>query len=137
MNSEVYMRFEARDLAEFDSPMAATSLVVGATYFIANFVDENLLIPCLQPIVCIGKGLPPEGLPPARLRPAKKRKYLFQDAPSYLSGLRISDDLSGDIKLHVFVKSGLRNIHEFDAALDLLLRCSVRRSKHRPADSLA
>ena len=128
------MRFEARDLAEYDSPMTASSLVVGGTYFIANFVDENLLIPCLQPVVYIGKGLPPAGLPPA-----KKRKYLFQDAPSYLNGLRISNDLSGDnsIELNIFVKSGLRNIYEFDAALDVLLRCSVRRSKHRPADSPA
>jgi len=82
--------------------------------------------------VYIGKGLPPEGL-------LGQEEQIFVSGCGFLfcADLRISDDLSGDIELHVFVKSGLRNIHEFDAALDLLLRCSVRRSKHRPADSLA
>lgn len=51
------MRFEAREVTNYTIYVDHESLQEGAVYFIVSFMDTDLLIPELEPIVFIGRNL--------------------------------------------------------------------------------
>ena len=112
------MYFEGRELPLHAEPISECDLREGEIYFALTFLDDEMLIPSLQPVVFIGKNL--EG---------NERDLLyFQDAESYREGIRFGSEGSGD---SATFSCGAKPSHIFDYehALNGLLRCSFRRGE--------
>lgn len=129
------MRFEARELKDYVEPVPAADLVVGRVYFKVEYADQDLMVPRLDAVVYIGRDLHPAG-----------PGLYFQDVDSYLGGRRFSvGDLEGadvfplepdqhsvaweddDSRFEYERSDALSDVCEYDAALDQLLACSLRR----------
>ena len=85
-----------------------------AYIFAVHFLDDDMLVPELRPLVFIGWNLEADDA---------SRLY-FQDADSYLNGVRHGDGKEADIHC---VEDKTPFVFEFDRALDVLLRCSIKR----------
>lgn len=116
------MIFPERQLLKHATPVSASELVVGKEYFIANFVDAEMLIPEVQAIIFVGTDIPTNG----------SDEFVFQDASSFFKGIK-PEDATADQPVHLFAcpASGLSSIYAFDAALDVLLRCALRRAARK------
>ena len=111
------MRF-VRDLAPYAEPVSVDALVDGSTYFSVTFVDDDMLIPVVQTLVYIGRDL----------NPGDRGFIYFQDVDSYLQGIRHSSAKKDDDAMFVVVaKDKLNNVFEYEPALDVLIRCLLRR----------
>jgi hypothetical protein len=119
------MIFPERQLLKYATPVRASELVVGKEYFIAHFVDAEMLIPEVRAIVFIGTDTPENG----------SDEFVFQDASSFLDGIK-PDDATEDQSVHLFTcpASGLSSIYDFDAALDVLLRCALNRTARKSGE---
>ncbi len=113
------IHFEGRDVPPHAVYASADSLAVGATYFSVRFVDQRRAIPELRPLVFIGKGL--EEASPGNL--------YFQDAASYLAGIRFQSATGDDDAEFHAVAENTPFVFEFERALDRLLYCSMTRSR--------
>jgi hypothetical protein len=51
------MRFEARELPPYVEHVEANALQQGDVYFIALFLDDEMLVPELKPVVFVGRNL--------------------------------------------------------------------------------
>lgn len=108
------MRFEDRHLKPYAEPISATELKEGTVYFSVTFVDDAMCIPIMETLVFIGK---------------KEKGYLqFQDVESYRRGVRY-DSATDDDQATFFqcFDDELKNIFEYEHALDVLMHCSLRR----------
>ncbi|MGD9903778.1 MAG: hypothetical protein AB7U83_09925 [Vicinamibacterales bacterium] len=129
------MRFEARELKEYVEPVPAGNLVVGQVYFKVTFADQDLMVPQLDAVVFIGRDLHPAG-----------PGVYFQDVDSYLGGQRlhvpdlddadvfpVDADQQGvawevdEARFDFERADAISDVCEFDAALDQLLACALRR----------
>lgn len=114
------MRFEARELRPYAEPVDAESLQEGHVYFSVNFVDEDMCIPVLQPLVFVGRNL--DGKTPGTV--------YFQDVDSYKEGAEYDRArTSGDVTFLRGSESEIGHIFEYENALDVLLSCSLRRNQ--------
>lgn len=112
--------FPERVIPPHATPVSEAELVVGEIYFQAVFVDDEMLVPELRPLVFLGWDLPEH----------RRGRYAFQDASSYLAGMTLEDSVPEDsVRVDLFEKGGLGGIYTFEFALEVLLRCSLRRSK--------
>src|SRR5204863_9021032 len=75
------MRFETRELKEHSEPVAVERLREGTTYFSLSFLDKEMLVPTLEPVVFVGCNLEPDD---------EERLFYFQDADSYRAGFAIT-----------------------------------------------
>ena len=114
------MRFEARDLKPFAEPVVSKGLREGEVYFSVTFVDDEMFIPALEPLIFAGRNLDPGDV----------GRVYFQDVESYRRGVRFNT--TSDESPAVF-QSGDENstlhIFEYERALDALLACSLRRQR--------
>ena len=129
------MRFEARELKEYVEAVPASDLVVGQVYFKVAYADQDLMVPQLEAVVFIGRDLHPAG-----------PGLYYQDVDSYLVGrrFRLADLAGADVfpmepdqhslaweddesRFEYERGDGVTDVCEFDAALDQLLACSLRR----------
>lgn len=111
--------FPARDLAPHAEPVDASTLEEGRVYFALGFLDTELLIPTLEPVVFIGKALEPGD-----------NLFYFQDAESYRCGVRY-DSQDGDGEAVFTCGEKPSHIYDFEYALNQLMLCSLRRAEHR------
>ena len=111
------MRFEGRELKSYAEPMASSALRVGAIYFSVQFIDEEMLIPELEPLVFVGRDLAPDD----------RGTLYFQDAGSYRQGIRFESAETDDAAFYAQGEDEINHIFEYEQALDLLLACSMRR----------
>ena len=113
------LHFPARELKPYAEYAEAGELVIGKTYFAVHFVDKEMLVPEMRPLVFVGRDFEPEddGI------------LYFQDAESYIAGVRY-DSTGGheDVEFHT-VDEDTPLVCEFERALDSLLRCSIEREK--------
>ena len=72
------MKFEERDLPLWSVPLALSDLQVGITYFVLSFVDDEMHVPELRPVVFAGADLNGEG----------EGRLYFQDFASFERGTR-------------------------------------------------
>ena len=110
------MRFEGRELKDYAEPVLQDQLQEGKVYFAVVFLDEDGLVPSVEPRVFVGPKAEPEG-----------DKHYFQDFTSYRRGIRF-DSPNADEEA-TFVTGAGRNIFEYDRALDVLLACALRRQR--------
>ena len=113
------MQFEAREFKQYSEPIRATALKQGSVYFSLNFSDEDLLVPCLEPVVFVGNNLDPED---------QGLILYFQDIDSHREG--ISFDTVTKSEEAVFQhgsESEFKHIFEYERGLDELMKCAIRR----------
>lgn len=114
------MRFEERELKIYSEPISASELIEGSVYFFVNFVDEEMLLPTMEPFIFVGKDLDEDDV----------GRVYFQDVDSYRQGVRY--DSTSDDNLATFYSGSekeLGHIFEYERALDVLMVCSLRRRK--------
>jgi hypothetical protein len=103
-------------------PVSPHELKVGEVYFSVQFVDDDLMIPILEPLVFIGRELM---LDDAGV-------VYFQDAEAYRDGVKFESAQSDDdLSLVVQNESEIKHIFKYDKALDVLQACALRRKKRR------
>lgn len=123
------MYFEGRELKPYGEFVKAADLVVGRVYFRVSYLDQDMMIPELVPLVFIGRDLSSEhpGL-------------YYQDAASFLAGRRWGET-SEEATEAEQIEAGHRSegwfetesertysqVFEFEQGLDGLLACSLRR----------
>lgn len=101
----------------YAEPVDVSALQEGRVYFAFGFLDTEMLIPSLEPVVFIGRDLEPgEGL------------FYFQDAESYRRGVR-SDSKDADIEAVFTCGAKPSHIFDFEFALNQLMLCSLRRAE--------
>ena len=111
------MRFEARELKPYAEPVPPEELREGEVYFGVQYLDDNGLVPVLEPRVFVGRNLEPAG----------SNEFYFQDFASYRRGVRYSSDST---ELEAIFETGAENhIFEYERALDVLMQCALRRAK--------
>src|SRR5947207_749416 len=113
------MRFEARELRPYVEHVAVTDLREGGVYFIVWFLDDEMLVPELRPVVFVGRNL----------TPGDTRKLYFQDVVSYQAGVRYETAKTiDDAEFQCFFEDESSGVCEYERALDELLHCSLRRN---------
>ncbi len=112
-----HMHFEAREPKPYAEPVPPDELTVGKVYFAVNFIDEEMLIPTMEPMVFIGRDLEPE----------LAGRFYFQDVDSYREGARF-EPATGDNEA-IFVTATVKHIFDYEKALDVLMSCALRRRK--------
>jgi hypothetical protein len=112
------MRFEARELNPYAEPVSADDLIEHSVYFALTFIDDEMLIPSLEPVVFVGRNL----------EAGDEGTLYFQDIDSYRRGLRYRES-GEDIHGTFFTGSEeqIDHIFDFESALNVLLVCSLRR----------
>lgn len=113
------MRFEARELNPYAEPVSTEELREGEIYFGVLYLDDDGLVPTLEPKVYIGRDL----------EPGDTNTFYFQDFASYRRGVRFESDI-GDNEA-AFETGAERHVFEYERALDLLMACALRRKKPR------
>lgn len=98
--------------------MSDRDLKEGEIYFALTFVDDDMLIPSLEPVVFIGRDLEGDG----------RHQLYFQDAESYRAGIRFGAEGSGD-NATFFCGAKASHVFDYEHALNGLLRCSLRRQE--------
>ncbi len=113
------MRFEPRDLPPHAEPISITELAEGSVYFLIGFVDEEMLTPKMETLVFIGRNL----------ETGDEDRYYFQDIESYREGERYGPGATTDgTSIFVCSLSELNGVYDFEHALEVLMRCSLRRT---------
>jgi hypothetical protein len=111
------MRFEERELKPYAEPFPPEELKNGETYFAVLFLDDDGLVPTLEPLVFIGRDLDP----------GDEGKLYFQDYGSYRGGVRF-ETASPDHEA-IFQTGREKGVYDYEHALDVLLVCALRRRK--------
>ena len=112
------LHFGARELKPYAEPVSSDVLEEGEVYFSINFADENMTIPAMAPLVFIGRNLREED---------EGVVLYFQDFDSHKERSRNSlNDRSG---YQSGVEGLFKHVFEYERALEVLMRCSLRRTK--------
>jgi len=119
------MRFEERELKPYAEPVNAQTLRQGEIYFSVQFADEEMLIPIMEAWVFAGRGLDAENHAASRL--------YFQDVDveSYRQGVRYDADAAEIATFQIQEEDAINHIFEYECALDVLMRCSLRRRQRQ------
>jgi hypothetical protein len=114
------MRFEARDLMPYAEPVSAADLREGAVYFSVNYADDEMLIPLVETLIFIG----------GDLEPGDSGQVYFQDVGSHREGVRygVATD-EAPARFFTGSQHEVKHIFEYEHALEVLMRCSLRRRK--------
>lgn len=113
------MQFEARDLMPYAEPVRSGSLREGEVYFSIQYADENMLVPVIETLVFAGRNL--DNKDPELM--------YFQDAESYLQGIRHGSDEPESASFQLGREGKINHIFEYEHALEELMKCSLRRRK--------
>lgn len=73
------MRFEERELKPYAEPVPAKRLASGSAYFSVTYIDDQMLIPTVEPLIFAGENLSSGDV---------GRVVYFQDAGLYRKGIR-------------------------------------------------
>jgi hypothetical protein len=114
------MIFESRKLNPHAEPVEALKLNVGSVYFFLNYIDTDMLIPMLEPMIFIG----------SNLESGDRDQLYFQDLDSYRQGIRYqSADPDVEARFSVGSQKEINHVFDYEHALDEMMRCSLRRNR--------
>lgn len=133
------VNFAGRDVPRYAVHVESTELTVGEVYFRLSYLDERMVVPELVPLVFVGRGL-------GGVNNDDEARFFFQDAASYLAGVRSddppapNDGLSEEERLEQLLGRGhfesfgedQVSVMSFENALNLLLLCSLQREGKAP-----
>ena len=110
--------FPATELPPYGEPVSPDEMRVGQVYFSLHFLDKDLLVPCLQPLIFLGVDLDGEN---------KNERY-FQDFNSHRAGVRYGGRRDGESAcFEVCGPDGGNHIFDYEHALRLLMLCGLTR----------
>jgi hypothetical protein len=109
------MRFESRDLPPYVEHVPVDQLQPEQVYFIASFLDRDMRVPELKPVVFVGRDLESEG----------QGKLYFQDFQSFATGVRYGSE--GEAEFQCFFAQQSSGVCDYEKALEVLMRCPLRR----------
>lgn len=119
MTGSSSMRFEARELKPYAEPVSASELKEGAVYFSVTFADDDMYVPVMQTMYFVG----------LNLHQGDVGRVYFQDIDSYQRGIRYESVTEDDHATFITCSEDeLNSVFEYEQALDVLMRCSLRRS---------
>lgn len=98
-----------------------TDLVQGGTYFMVSYVDQNCLIPVVEPLVFLGRSIHGD----------IDGKLYFQDAESYVHEGPYLEKANGHQELLSFPDHGIGSILVLEEAVEELERCLARTKRRR------
>ena len=114
------MEFEARELKEYVEPVTVENLQAGSIYFAVQFLDADMLVPVLEPLIYLGKSLPG----------TEQGNLCFQSLESYLEGVRFDSATTSERQsFQITSPNSVNHIFEYERALDVLMRCALERRK--------
>jgi hypothetical protein len=120
------VRIENREVKSYAEPVSATELQEESTYFSVQFVDDDMVVPIMLPLVFIGRNL----------NSGDVRRIYFQDAESFRRGIRYpSVPADSQAQFYEQDENELKHIFEFEHAIDVLIRCSIRRREGPGAEN--
>jgi hypothetical protein len=111
------MHFEGRELKPYAQPISAAELREGTVYFSVHFVDSEMLIPIVAPLVFVGRDL----------EPGDDGQLYFQDIESYRRGVRYGSTAEDDLASFILEPEERPVIFDYERALEELMSCSLRR----------
>lgn len=100
-----------------------SELVKGSTYFMVSYVDDDLLIPIVEPMVFLGRSIHGDA----------DGKLYFQNAESFTHHGPYPEATDGDQDVFAFPDEGLGSILNLDEAVEELQRCLARKRGQQPA----
>ncbi len=107
-----------RELKGYAEPISAELLRPKGVYFAVQFLDDQMLVPVLEPLVFLGKNL----------RGGDKDRLYFQQFESYQAGLRLESAKDDDLySFQMPATNGTNHIFEYENALDILMMCALKR----------
>jgi hypothetical protein len=114
------MYFEGRELKSLPRPVKKNELKLNNVYFALKYQDKGMLVPSLEPVVFIGNDLDP----------THKGELYFQDFVSHQKGISFSSSSPDDAsEFFIIPEKTIGFIFEYDAALNELLKCSIKREE--------
>jgi hypothetical protein len=131
--NEMPLYFDGRELKSYGEYVRSAELVEGHVYFSVGYLDQDSVIPEFVPLVFVGRNLDPD-----------EPGLYFQDASSYLAGLRydsadgacVNEETSPArlpqgvvVSFETMPETEFAMVLEFEQALNLLLAVSLRRRK--------
>lgn len=103
-------------------PVTLSELEAGTIYFFVNFIDEDMLIPAMEPFVFVGRNLE-EG---------DVGRVYFQDIDSYRKGIRYTTTTElNPATFYTGAEDQLGHIFHYEQALEVLIICAQRRHNVR------
>jgi hypothetical protein len=122
MSEPTRMYFERRLVSSDAQYVSPPDLRVGSVYFKVEFMDRELTIPILTPVVFAGCDLERTG----------NGDFYFQDFESFQRGVRFTTGGSGHSAVfETFSADDGPGVFEFDEALNCLLWCSLQRRERQ------
>lgn len=133
------IRVAERDIHRYAVHVEPKDLQVGHVYFRLSYVDDQMFVPELVPLVFVGQDLDDAGSDGTA-------RFYFQDAGSYFAGVRWGDPpapldgVSEEDRLEQILSRGHFEVFVdqqvsvllFENALNLLILCSMRREGKVP-----
>jgi hypothetical protein len=112
--------FDGRSVSSEARYVSPATLRVGGVYFKVEFLDPQLEIPMLTPVVFAGRDLEHNG----------EDEFYFQDFESFQRGTRFSTTDPGQTAVfESFSDTDGPGVFEFEEALNCLLWCYLQRRK--------
>ena len=116
------MQFRERYLKPYSEPVSLSELSEGQSYYCVTFADEEMQIPVVETLVFLGMNL----------GSGDTGSVYFQDIDSYQCGVRYETATAEDHAVFVVHQQDqLNNIFGFEQALEVWMRCSIRRKRLR------
>jgi hypothetical protein len=110
--------FPATELKPYAEPVSPNEMKEGRVYFALQFLDEELLVPVLQPLIFLGYNL--DGEDP-------NLRY-FQHFDSFIAGVRYPAPEQEELQcFEAYGPEEGKHIFEYDHALEVLMRCGLSR----------
>lgn len=107
------MYFQGRTISPYAKPITLSKLKKGAIYFSVSFIDDDMLIPIIDTLIYLG----------TYENESKEKILSFQDVESYQA-----DTNDHCPTFFECSEDSLNNIFEYESALEVLMRCSIRRN---------
>jgi hypothetical protein len=112
------MRLKRKKFAS--NPVLKSELEEGNVYFFVNFIDEEMLVPAMEPFVFVGKNLE-EG---------DVGRVYFQDIDSHQNGVRYTTTTElAPATFYTGSEDELGHVFDYEHALEVLKACSLRRQR--------
>ncbi len=117
--------FPATELKPFGEPVTPEQMKKGRVYFALHYLDEDMFVPIVHPMVFLGWNLAGDG-PGLRY---------FQDFDSFRAGIRYPTRTEEESShFEAYGPDEGKHIFEYDKALELLMTCALRRREAATLD---
>ncbi|NOT71745.1 MAG: hypothetical protein HOP09_10855 [Hyphomicrobium sp.] len=114
------LHFPGRQLNTFATSVDKERLVVGEAYFTVVFFDEDMTIPKMETIIYLGQSSIDQIAKKKKLLAIEGELYVFREIENHRCGIDKNDI--------AFEQAELAGVYEFEAAIDVLLRCALCRT---------